>query len=316
MQYTDKIFKIICLICACLVGLAILGVFLQLCMYSADAWAKFGIGFIWSSEWNPGEGFEEFGALPNIVGTLVTTSIALLIAVPLSFVAALFVVETPNCLSRPISQGLDLLAAIPSIIYGMWGLFVLVPIMQEYVQPFLGADPEKIGWIDPETNPIHAFLFGETYNGYGFMTAGIILSLMILPFMSATMRDVFRMTPTMLKESAYGVGCTRWEATRDVIMRYGIRGILGSIFIGMGRALGETMAVAFVIGNMMNMPEGLFSSGTTIAATLACNFGEADGLQRSALFALGLILLLLSFGIQVLSQYYLHFTSAKRGETK
>lgn len=302
MQQTDRCFRFACLACAALAGLLMLGVFVQLGAHSAAAWQRFGLGFLCSAEWDPAQGI--FGAAPAIVGTLLTTLLALLFAIPLSFVAALFVTEAPDWLARPLSQAIDLLAAIPSVIYGMWGLFVLAPIMQDHVQPLLAAIPGSTR------------LLGEDDNGFGFLTAGLILSLMILPYMSAVMRDVFRMTPPMLREAAYGAGCTRWEATKDVVMRYGIRGILGGIFIGMGRALGETMAVLFVIGNMMQLPEGLFSGGTTIAATLANNFAESQGLEQSALFALGLILLLMSFGIQVAAQYYLHLTGAKRGEAR
>lgn len=306
MQQTDKLFRVTCLLCASLVGLLMLGIFIQLGMHSADTWSRFGLSFLWTQDWDPAA--DLYGAWPNIAGTLLTTVIALVIAIPLSFVAALFVTEAPGWLAKPLSHCVDLLAAIPSVIYGMWGLFVLVPLLQEHVQPFL-VDELRLTEL-----PGGTWLLGEGYSGFGFFTAGIILSLMILPYMSAIMRDVFRMTPPMLRESAYGLGCTRWETTRDVIMRYGIRGLLGGIFIGMGRALGETMAVLFVIGNMMDLPAGLFSSGTTIAATLACNFAEADGLQLSALFALGLILLLMSFSIQVAAQYYLHLTRGARGE--
>ncbi len=212
-------------------------------------------------------------------------------------------------LQEMLSHAIDLLAAIPSVIYGMWGLFVLAPIMQDYVQPFLvdtlKMDKIKIGDVS---------LFSDMYNGFGLFTAGIILGIMVLPYVCAVMRDVFKMTPPVLRESAFGVGCTKWETAKDIVLRYGIRGVLGGVFIGLGRALGETMAVLFVIGNFMEMPTSLFDSSTTISATLANNFAEADGLQRSALFALGLVLLSMSFGIQIISQYYLHATSAKRGE--
>lgn len=308
MQPSDSSFRIICLSCAALAGLLMLGIFTQLGLHSAEAWQRFGLSFLWSSEWDPGQNI--FGAWPHIAGTILTTALALIIAIPLSFVAALFLTEAPGWLGKPLSQGVDLLAAIPSVIYGMWGLFILAPLMQDHVQSFLAKT------LGLSALPGGAWLLGEDGNGFGFLTAGIILSLMILPYMCAIMRDVFRMAPPMLKESAYGIGCTRWEATRDIMVRYGIRGILGGIFIGMGRALGETMAVLFVIGNIMELPAGLFSSGTTIAATLANDFAEADGLQQSTLFALGLILLLMSFGIQVAAQYYLHLTSAKRGEAR
>ena len=308
MQRRDRIFKWICAGCALCIGLLVPGIFLQLGLHSADAWREFGVGFLWSLAWDPAQ--ELYGAWPNVAGTLFTTGLALLLAVPLAFVAALFVVEVPGWLGRPLSYCVDLLAAIPSVIYGMWGLFVLVPLMLEHVQPFFA---ETLGLAEL---PGGCWLLGEDYNGFGFLTAGVILALMILPYMSAVMRDVFRMTPTVLRESAYGLGCTRWEVTRDVVARYGVRGLLGGIFIGMGRALGETMAVLFVIGNLMEVPAGLFSGGTTIAATLACNFAESDGLQRSSLFALGLVLLVLCLGIQIAAQYYLHLTGAKRGEAR
>lgn len=308
MQRSDSLFRITCLAGALLALLLMAGILIQLCVHSAEAWQHFGLSFLWNSEWDPG--MDAYGALPHILGTLLTTGLALLLAIPLAFAVALLITEAPDWLNRPLSQCVDLLAAIPSVIYGMWGLFVLVPLMQDYVQPFL-ADTLGLASL-----PGGAWLLGEDGcgNGFGFLTAGVILALMILPYMSAVMRDVFRMTPPMLRESAYGLGCTRLEVTRDVVARYGIRGIIGGIFIGMGRALGETMAVLFVIGNLMESPTGLFSCGTTIAATLANNFAEATGLQQSALFALGLILLLMSFGMQMLTRYYLARTSARRGE--
>lgn len=310
MQRTDTLFRYFCLACAALAGVLTLGIFTQLIIHSADAWSHFGLGFITSTEWDPSQ--DLYGALPHIAGTLMSTAIALFLAIPPAFAVALFIFEAPIKVGKPLSQCVDLLAAIPSVIYGMWGLFVLVPLMQEYVQPFLA---QELGLIHL---PGGAWLLGEDGwgNGFGFLTAGIILALMILPYISAIMRDVFRMTPPMLRESAYGLGCTRWEVTRDVITRYGIRGILGGIFIGMGRALGETMAVLFVVGNMMEMPAGLYSCGTTIAATLANNFAEATGLQKSALFALGLLLLMMSLGIQFTAQYYLNRTGKQRGEAR
>lgn len=300
MNYTDSCFTHFCRCCALLVGVLLLAVFLQLGWHAAPVWAHFGPRFLWSCDWDPSQ--ELYGAWPHVAGTLLTTVLALLLAVPTAFVSALFLTEVHPKVARPLSYGVDLLAAIPSVIYGMWGLFVLAPLMQEHVQPLLAELPGA-GWI-----------FGTDYNGFGFLTAGCILALMILPYMCAVMRDVFAMTPAMLREAAYGAGCTRWEVTRDIVFRYGIRGIMGGVFIGMGRALGETMAVLFVIGNMMEVPAGLFSGGTTIAATLANNFAEADGLQKSALFALGMLLLIMSFGIQVTAQYYLRKTSAARGE--
>ena len=289
--WSDPVFRWLCMICATLCGLLMVAFFVQLAFASGEAWSKFGLGFFVSTEWDPVR--DLYGALPSIAGTVFTTVIALAIALPLAFVSALFIVDAPPWLSRLLGQAVDLLAAIPSIIYGMWGLFVLVPLMDK-LWIALGVDHE--------------------YGGLGLLTSGLILSLMILPYICAVMRDVFRMTPPMLRESAFGVGCTRWETARDILMRYGIRGLLGGIFIGLGRALGETMAVLFVAGNIMKVPLGFLDGCTTIAATLANNFAEADGIQRSALFALGLILLVMAFAIQVLAQYYLRMTGAKRGE--
>lgn len=298
----DNIFKIVCLCCGAIVLLLVAGFCIQLLLASSEAWERFGLGFLVSSEWDPAA--EQFGALPSIIGTIVTTIIALLIALPLAFAAALYIVDTPKKISIILGYALDLLAAIPSVIYGMWGLFVLAPLMQKTIQPFF-------------VNTLHldAIPFvNSNYNGFGLFTAGVILSVMILPYICAVLRDVLQMTPLVLKEAAYGIGCTKLEASKDIILRYGIRGVLGGIFIGLGRALGETMAVLFVIGNMMNMPAGIFDSATTISATLANNFAEADGLQRSVLFALGVILLLMCLSIQIGSQWFLHATKAKRGE--
>ena len=307
---TDSIFKTLCLSCACIIGVLMLGFFVQLFVNSSEAWSRFGFGFLWSDEWDPVA--ERFGALPSIAGTLLTTVIALAVALPLAFVSALYLTDAPPAVGRVLSQAIDLLAAIPSVIYGMWGLFVLAPLMQEYVQPFL-AETLRLADV-----PVFGGLLVSDggFNGFGFFTAGLILALMILPYICAIMRDVFRMTPAVLRESAYGIGCTKWECAKDIVMKFGIRGLLGGVFIGLGRALGETMAVLFVIGNLTDVPAALFDSGTTIAATLANNFAEADGLQRSALFALGLVLLSMSFGIQVFAQYYLHLTSSRRGESR
>jgi len=299
---SDRLFRIAAAGSAFLVLALLAGLLVQLGVGSAPAWRELGLGFLIGTGWDPVANV--YGALPAIVGTLLTTAIALILAIPPAFVTALWLVDAPPGIGEILSQALDLLAAIPSVIYGMWGLFVLVPVMQNYVQPFL-SDTLCLGKIP---------FFGEYGNGFGYLTASLILALMILPYMSAVMRNVFRMTPSMLRESAFGVGCNRWETAKDIVMRYGIRGLLGGIFIGLGRALGETMAVLFVIGNVMELPDNLYASGTTIAATLANNFAEANGIMRSVLFALGLILLLLSLGVQVLAQYYLAMTGAGRGE--
>ena len=298
----DRAFRLVAAASALLVLVLLAALLIQLGIGSAPAWREFGPGFLVGTEWDPVRNV--YGALPAIVGTLLTTALALLLAVPPAFVTALWLVDAPAGIGEVLSQALDLLAAIPSVIYGMWGLFILVPVMQDYVQPFL-SDTLRLGRLP---------FFGEYGNGFGVLTAGLILALMILPYMSAVMRNVFLMTPPMLQESAFGVGCTRWETAKDIILRYGVRGLLGGIFIGLGRALGETMAVLFVIGNIVELPENLYASGTTIAATLANNFAEADGIMRAVLFALGLILLVLALGVQILAQYYLVMTGAKRGE--
>lgn len=302
----DSTFKIVCLGCAALAGLLSLGFLIQLSVSSADAWQQFGWHFLFSQDWNPVT--DQYGALPSLTGTLLTTIIALAVAVPLAFWAAMFLVNSRPLLGSILSQAVDLLAAIPSVIYGMWGLFVLAPLLQKHIQPFMleRLHLHQLPWLGK--------FIGTQYNGFGLLTAGIILAIMILPYMCAVMRDVFRMTPPILREAAFGLGCTKFETAKDIVLRYGLRGILGGIFIGLGRALGETMAVMFVIGNQMSMPGTLFSAASTIPSTLANNFSEADGLQRSALFALGLILLLLCLGIQFLAQYYLHATSRDRGE--
>jgi len=302
----DSTFKIICLGCAALAGLLTVGFLVQLGTSSTEAWREFGWGFLFSREWDPVA--DRYGALPSLTGTVLTTIIALVFAIPLAFWAAMFLVDARPVVSGILSQAVDLLAAIPSVIYGMWGLFVLAPMMQKHIQPFLidALQVSKIPWLGK--------IIGTEHNGFGLLTAGLILAIMILPYMCAVMRDVFRMTPPLLKEAAYGLGCTKCETTKDVVLRYGIRGILGGVFIGLWRALGETMAVMFVIGNQMTMPKTLFSGASTIPTTLANNFSEADGLQRSSLFALGLILLLLCLGIQFLSQYYLHATKQNGDE--
>lgn len=307
MQRIDTIFRYFCMACAGIAGILMLSLFVQLLYNSADAWREFGLSFIWSEDWDPYE--MKFGALPHIAGTLLSTGMALALAIPPAFATAVLLTECPTWAERILSPCVDLLAAIPSVIYGMWGLFVLVPIMQEDVQPFIA---ENLGILHL---PFGEWLLGEDgYGcGFGFMTAGIILALMILPYMCATMRDVLRMTPPMLREAAYGAGCTRWEVIRDVVARHGAAGLLGGVFIGMGRALGETMAVLFVIGNLVQMPDGLYSFGTTISATLANSFGEAVDMERSALFALGLILLVICFIIQMAAQRMLSLTSGKRG---
>jgi phosphate transport system permease protein len=218
-----------------------------------------------------------------VYGTLVTSTIALLFAVPISFGIAVFLTETcPPRLKRPLGTAIELLAGIPSIIYGIWGLFVLAPLLQEYVQPLLGATGLP--------------LFAGPPLGLGVFTAGLVLALMVIPFIAAVMRDVFETVPPVLKESAYGLGCTTWEVVRGVVLPYTQTGVIGGVMLGLGRALGETMAVTFVIGNANRLSGSLFAPGNSIASTLANEFAEADPvLHVPALFALGLLLFVITF---------------------
>lgn len=294
-RLADSVFKTLTLCGALLVIFLMGGFFAQLFWHSLPAMKAFGFHFLVSTEWDPGRRI--FGAAPAIYGSFVTTVIAMAIAVPLSFIVALFLVELAHpALGRIMGYAIDLLAAIPSIIYGMWGLFVFVPFMQNYVQPFLA------GTLHLDILP----LFQGQQMGIGLFTAGLVLALMVLPFICAVMRDVFAMVPPVVKESAHGMGATTWEVTFDVTMRYGMQGLLGAVFLGLGRAIGETMAVLFIIGNTPKISGSLFDSGTTIAALLANNFGEADGLFRNSLMELGLVLLSITFLIQILAQYWLN----------
>jgi phosphate transport system permease protein len=271
-----------------------LGLFLKLAQDSRLSIREFGLSFLTSVRWDPVAG--EFGALTSLYGTVASTAIALILAVPMSVVIALFLVElaTPT-LSRIIGYAVELLAAIPSIIYGMWGLFVFAPFMSDYIQPFLG---NYLGFLP---------LFQGPPMGIGMLTAGIILALMILPFISAVMRDVFRLIPPVLKEAGYGVGATTWEVTSNITFRYGLGGLLGATFLGLGRALGETMAVTFVIGNEHALHASLFQPGNTIASTLANEFTEAtEPLYLSALVELGLLLFIITFIIQIAANYLLN----------
>lgn len=289
----DIFFKWLTAACAFLVLIIILGIFIELVRSSRLSIARFGVKFLISQAWNPVS--ENFGALSSIFGTLVSTAIAMLLAVPLSLIIALFLVElAPAWASRIIGGAIELLAAIPSIIYGMWGLFVFAPFMAKYVQPSLG---KTLGWLP---------LFQGPPMGIGMLTAGIILALMILPFITAVCRDVFQMVPSVMKESAYGVGATVWEVTRKVTIRYGLRGIVGAAFLGLGRALGETMAVTFVIGNDHSISPSLFAAGNSIASALANEFTEAsDPIYLSALVELGLVLFVITFLVQIIAHLWL-----------
>src|SRR5579864_5838271 len=251
------------------------------------AMRAFGFTFLVDQTWNPVK--QVFGGAPAIYGTLVTSLIAMLVGVPLALGVAVFLTELcPPFLRRPIGVLIELLAAIPSIIYGIWGLFILAPFLQLTVQPFLKA---ALGDI-----PLLGILFGGPPLGLGVLTAGFILAVMVLPFIAAVPRDVFLTVPAILRESAYGIGCTTSEVVRDVVLPYTRVGVVGGVMLGLGRALGETMAVTFVIGNAHRISPSLLAPGTTISATLANEFTEAVGdLYTSALIALGLILFVITF---------------------
>jgi phosphate transport system permease protein len=270
-----------------------------------QALSAFGPKFLVTDEWNPVT--EQFGALVPIYGTLVSSFIALLIAVPISFGIALFLTEvSPYWLRRPIGTAIELLAAIPSIIYGMWGLFIFAPVFSQYVQPWL---QDRFG----ET-PLIGALFQGAPLGIGMLPAGIILGIMVIPFISSLMRDVFLTTPKFLKESAYAIGATHWEVIWNVVLPYTRVGAVGGIFLGLGRALGETMAVTFVIGNTHRLSASLFDPGNSIASTLANEFTEAVGdMHTSSLIALGLVLFMITFIVLALAKLLLMRMEAREG---
>lgn len=297
----DHIFRLSMKFCALLTIVVIVSIFVSLLWQSLPAWRHFGWRFITTDVWNPVT--SEFGALSSIYGTLVSTLIALTLAIPLSLGIAHFLVELASPLvGKIIGNAIELLAAIPSIIYGMWGLFVFAPFMANHIQPFL---KNHFGFLP---------LFQGPPMGIGMLTAGIILALMILPYITSITRDVFRMVPSVVKESAYGIGSTTWEVTRRVTIPYGMQGIIGASFLGLGRALGETMAITFVIGNNHNISASLFEAANSIASTLANEFSEAaDPLYVSSLLALGLVLCCITFLVQAVSQIWLQRLKARVG---
>jgi len=283
----DRTFKVITQISAVTVLALLAGVMLALLHGSLLTWQTFGLDFLFTEKWNPVT--EKFGALAPIYGTLVTSTIAMLIGVPVSLGIAFFLTEiSPERLRRPIGIAIELLAGIPSIIYGIWGLFVFAPWFQATVQPFL---------IDTFANvPLLNQLFAGPPYGIGMLTAGLILAIMVLPFITSITREVFDTVPPVLKEAAYGIGCTRWEVMRRVVIPYTRVGIIGGVMLGLGRALGETMAVTFVIGNAHKIFPSLLAPGTTISAAIANEFTEAVGdLYTSSLIALGLSLFFITF---------------------
>ncbi len=282
-----------------LLVLALLGAIIVLLLVGGlPAFRHFGPGFLWSTAWNPVK--QDFGALVPVYGTVVTAVLAMLIAVPLAFGIGFFLTElAPAWMRGPVGIAVELLAAVPSIIYGMWGFFVIVPVMSSTVEPFL---------IDTLGNvPGIGFLFSGAPFGTGILTASLILAIMVIPFIAATMRDVFLTVPAVFKESAFGLGCTRWEVMRHVVWPYTRTSVVGGIMLGLGRALGETMAVTFVVGNTNTISTSLLGAGNTIASLIALEFPEsqAGSLKLSALLALGFILFVISFVVLAISRLLL-----------
>jgi phosphate transport system permease protein len=301
----DRFFQAMTTASAWFVLAILAGIIVSLFVGGWQALSTFGGAFLVTDAWNPVT--ERFGALVPIYGTIVSSLIALIIAVPISFGIALFLTEiSPHWLRRPIGTAVELLAAIPSIIYGMWGLFVFAPVMSQYVQPWLQnhfGDKSYIG-----------FLFQGAPLGIGMLPAGIILGIMVIPFITAIMRDVFATTPKFLKESAYAVGSTHWEVVWNVVLPYTRVGAVGGIFLGLGRALGETMAVTFVIGNTHRLSLSLFEPGNSIASTLANEFTEAVGdMHTSSLIALGLVLFMITFIVLALAKFMLLKLESREG---
>ena len=304
-RFQDFLFHKITLLFALSVLVVLVGIIVSLVIGAWPAFKEFGPAFINTIEWDPVN--DQYGALIAIVGTLATSLIALLIAFPISFGIALFLTEIcPVPLRRPMGTAVELLAGVPSIIYGMWGLFIFAPLFGDHVQPILN---KTLGQL-----PVIGQLFKGPMMGIGILTAGLILAVMIIPFIASVMRDVFEIVPAVLKESAYGLGCTRWEVVRKIVLPYTKTGVVGGVMLGLGRALGETMAVTFVIGNAHKLSWSLFAPGNSIASTLANEFAEAEStLHVSSLFALGLILFVITFVVLSAAKLMLMGMSRKEG---
>jgi phosphate transport system permease protein len=305
LRMNDAVFRHLTRIAAITVLVILTGIIISLVHGSMPALRKFGFSFLVTESWNPVT--EKFGGIAAIYGTLVTSFIAMLIAVPVGLFIALFLTELcPMWLRRPIGIAIELLAGIPSIIYGIWGLFVFAPFLQQTLQPFLIGTFGDI--------PILSDLFAGPPYGIGILTAGLILAVMVLPFITSISRDVFEAVPPVLKEAAYGVGCTTWEVVRYVVLPYARVGVIGGVMLALGRALGETMAVTFVIGNAHRIATSIMAPGTTISATIANEFNEAVGdLYTSALILLGLILFVITFIVLAVARLMLMRLNARVG---
>ncbi|QRE73353.1 phosphate ABC transporter permease subunit PstC [Methylobacterium aquaticum] len=290
----DRIFRSAAFVSALLVLAVLAGILGSIAYGAGPAFQEFGFGFLTSSAWNVGR--EQYGALVAVIGTLVSALLALLIGVPISLGIAIYLTQLcPGWARRPVSMTIELLAAVPSIIYGMWGLFVFAPLFARFVQIPVSNVVEGM--------PIVGTLFyAQVPSGVGVLTAGIILAIMIVPFVASITRDMLDQIPTVLRESAYGIGCTTWEVVRHVLIPQASVSIIGAIMLGLGRALGETMAVTFVIGNANRLSASIFDPGSTIASRIANEFNEADGLQLSSLMALGCILFVVTFIVLIIAR--------------
>jgi phosphate transport system permease protein len=297
LRLKENVFRWVTRLSAVAVLVLLGGVIVALIEGSMMALRQFGFGFLFQAHWNPVT--EQFGAIAPIYGTLLTSLIAMAIAVPVGIMIAFFLTEIcPLWIRRPIGIAIELLAGIPSIIYGIWGLFVFAPFLQRTLQPFL------IDLFGPI--PVLSSIFAGPPYGIGMLTAGLILAIMVLPFITSISRDVFDAVPPVLKEAAYGLGCTKWEVFRSVVLPYTRVGVIGGVMLGLGRALGETMAVTFVIGNAHRISSSILAPGTTISATIANEFTEAVGdLYTSSLIALGLILFFITFVVLAIARYLL-----------
>jgi len=302
----DMIFGALVKLAALIVLFMLGGIIVSLFIASLASIEKFGLSFLWTKTWDAPN--EQFGALVPIYGTVVTSIIALLIAVPVSFGIALFLTElAPNWMKRPLGIAIELLAAIPSIVYGMWGLFVFAPLFAQYFQTPVGDVLSGI--------PIVGALFAGPGFGIGILAAGVILAIMIIPYIASVMRDVFEQTPVMMKESAYGIGCTTWEVIWRIVLPFTKTGVIGGVMLGLGRALGETMAVTFIIGNTYQLDSAsLYAPGNSITSALANEFAEAEaGLHTAAVMALGLILFVITFIVLALSKVMILRLAKKEG---
>ncbi len=296
--FGDKLFAAVAVSAGVLVLVILGAIIVSLFIGGLPSFRAFGIGFLWQSDWDPVQ--EIYGAAVPIFGTIVTSVLALILAVPLAFGIAFYLTElAPPTVRRIVGTAIELLAAVPSIIYGMWGFFVIVPLMATYIEPHVIDTLDGI--------PVLENLFAGPPFGTGLFTAALILAVMVIPFIAATMRDVFLTVPAVYKESAYGVGCTTWEVVRSVVLPYTRTSVVGGIMLGLGRALGETMAVTFVIGNTNRITANLFGSGNTIASLVALEFGESQNgsLKLSSLLALGFILFVISFIVLAISRLLL-----------